>query len=444
MPSDAPSWNQLGIHVIAKPAGPKCNLRCEYCFYLEKEDLFPGASRWKMSDETLEAFVRQYIEAQSDLVEEIDFAFQGGEPTLMGIPFFERVLELQKKYAPEGRRISNSLQTNGVLLDDQWCAFLKENDFLVGLSLDGPQEFHDRYRRDASGEGTFDRVVAALECLRKHGVDHNALVCVNRQNAAQPGRVYRFFRERGVRHLQFIPIVEPIPGKVADASPGTPPRELVSPRSVLPEQWGQFLIGVFDQWVTTDVGTVFVRDFDQALSAWCGAGATLCVYARECGRATAIEHNGDLFACDHFVDAEHRLGNIHESTIRELANSSAQKAFGERKRTALPQYCTACEFLDACNGACPKDRLLKVAGEDDAHRLNYLCEGFKAFFEHIDPYMAFMAEELRAGGAPSNIMQRLRLERHRARETAQQGQGVGRNSPCPCGSGRKYKKCCGR
>ncbi len=437
-------WSETGLHVIAKPIGPICNLRCAYCFYLEKESLYPEGESWRMSDETLEAYVRQYVEAQPEAVREIDFAFQGGEPTLMGLDFFRRVVALQKKHCPDGKRIHNSLQTNGVLLDDAWCEFLREHDFLVGLSIDGPANLHDRYRRDKQGRGTFERVTGAMRRLFRHGVDFNVLCCVNRTNGDHPERVYRFFRDSGVEFLQFIPIVE----RVGPSPSATPPddadaEKLVSERSVLPAQFGRFLIGVFDEWVRNDVGRVFVRDFDQALAAWMGVGASLCIYAEECGRATAIEHNGDLYRCDHFVDPEHKLGNIHEAPIRELANSPRQERFGRDKREKLPACCRECDVLFACNGACPKDRFLRAPGGEPG--LNYLCEGYRAFFRHVAPSMQFMAEEVRAGRPAGGIMRRLRAQRERARQAAEAGgHAPRRNDVCPCGSGKKYKHCCMR
>jgi uncharacterized protein len=290
-----PPWSQLGLHVIAKPIGPICNLRCDYCFYLEKESLYGKGESWRMSDETLEAYVRQYIEAQPEVVQEVDFAFQGGEPTLLGIDFFRRVVELQKKHAPAGMRIRNSLQTNGVLLDDQWCDFLRANDFLVGLSIDGPINLHDKYRRDKQGRGTFDRVCQAMRRLFRHGVEFNALTCVSRSNADHPVRVYRFLRDAGIQFIQFIPIVERLedaaaaggrvglsnralldkPAVAPESRKAARPEELVGPRSVRPEQFGRFLVEVFDEWVHRDVGQVFVRDFDQALAGWAGAGPSL-------------------------------------------------------------------------------------------------------------------------------------------------------------------------
>lgn len=438
-----PGWSQLGLHVIAKPIGPICNLNCAYCFYLEKESLYGDKENWRMSDETLEAYVRQYIEAQPETVEEIDFAFQGGEPTLLGIDFFRRVLQLQKKHTPAGKRIHNSLQTNGMLLDDRWCEFLKEHDFLVGLSIDGPINLHDKYRRDKQGRGTFDRVCQAMRRLFRHGVEFNALTCVSRSNADHPVRVYHFLRDSGIEFIQFIPIVEHLDRPPPEATTSDAlPEDLVSQRSVRPEQYGRFLIQVFDDWVREDVGRVFVRDFDQALAAWVGVGASLCVYMKHCGRATAIEHGGDLYSCDHFVDAQHKLGNIHHTPIRELANAARQEQFGRDKEAKLPRQCRCCAYLFICNGACPKDRF--VCTPEGEPGLNYLCEGYKMFFEHVDPTMKAMAAELQAGRPAANVMHRLRAEQQRVREAAVAEGPVRRNDPCPCGSGRKFKNCCMR
>jgi uncharacterized protein len=436
------SWSQLGLHVIAKPIGPVCNLRCAYCFYLEKQSLYAPGESWRMSEATLDAYVRQYLEAQPETVEEIDFAFQGGEPTLLGLGFFRRVIQLQQQYASAGKRIHNSLQTNGILLDDRWCEFLRQHNFLVGLSLDGPEDLHDKYRRDPQDRGTFRGVMQALERLRRHGVEFNALSCVHRHNAHHPRRVYAFLRECGVQFMQFIPIVERLSTTRLYDNPGdVPPEKLVSPRSVLPEQFGRFLAGVFEEWVFHDVGKVFVRDFDQALAAWSGVGPSLCVYAEHCGRAVAIEHNGDLYSCDHFVDPPHKLGNIHESTIRALANGPAQEAFGLSKQQRLPEACRGCRYLCCCHGACPKDRFLRAPGGEPG--LNYLCAGYKIFFACIDPVLSAMAGELQAGRPAAVVMHRLRAHQQRARqEAAASGHALRRNDPCPCGSGRKFKNCC--
>ncbi|MFQ5733503.1 MAG: anaerobic sulfatase maturase [Planctomycetaceae bacterium] len=435
-----------GLHVMAKPIGPICNLDCEYCYYLLKEELFPQGERWRMPEETLESFIRQYIDAQPPGAPEITFAWQGGEPTMLGVDFFRHAVALQKKHVPPGVKLVNTLQTNGVLLDDDWCRFFREEDVLVGLSIDGPAELHDRYRYDKKGRGSFAAVRKALNLLAKRGVEFNALVVVNRRNGEHGRRVYTFLRDSGVQFVQFIPIVERRgvgvhPEPVAE-SPQTP-ADFVSSRSVLPEQFGDFLIAVFDEWVTRDVGRVFVQIFDQALSAWMGIEPSLCVFRRQCGRALAIEHNGDLFSCDHYVEPEYKLGNIHELPIVELASCERQVAFGEAKETTLPQYCRDCEVRFACNGECPKNRF--IPAPDGEAGLNYLCAGYRKFFNHIDPVMRLMAKELRNQRPASNVMQTLRPSRKpsAAQRSRSPADAVRRNDRCPCGSGRKFKKCCG-
>lgn len=443
MPTD--TFADHGLHVMTKPIGPICNLDCAYCYYLHKEELYPRGESWRMPDETLETYVQQYVEAQPAAAPEITFAWQGGEPTLLGVDFFRRVVELQKRYARRGQRVVNALQTNGVLLDDEWCSFLREHGFLVGLSIDGPAELHDEYRFDKRGRGTFAAVLRGLKLLAKHGVEFNALVVVNRHNGDHGRRVYTYLRDNGVRFLQFIPIVERR-GVGVHGEPDLPiverteaPTDLVSSRSVAPEQFGTFLVEVFDEWIRRDVGTVFVQIFDQALSAWMGVEPSLCVFRKRCGRALAMEHDGSLFSCDHFVEPEYRLGNVHETPLVELANSARQRAFGEAKESTLPRYCRECEVRFACNGECPKNRFIETP--DGEPGLNYLCAGYKRFFLHAKPWMERMAAELRAGRPAANVMQEFRSpakpkRRSDGRET------VGRNDPCPCGSGRKYKRCC--
>jgi uncharacterized protein len=434
---------QRGLHVLAKPIGPICNLSCRYCFYLSKQSLYPTSEPWRMADATLEAYVRQYIAAQPETVASIDFAFQGGEPTLMGLDFFRRVVELQQKYLPPGKQCSNALQTNGVLLDDAWCEFLKAHGFLVGLSIDGPADLHDVYRRDARNGPSFAAVRRGMDCLRRHDVPFNALCCVHRANGDHPSRVYRFFRDAGVAFLQFIPIVQPRPGVARYGNPGAvPPETLVSPASVLPEQYGRFLREVFELWLQRDVGRIFVRDFDQALGAWLGVGATLCIYSKQCGRAVALEHNGDVYACDHFVEPDCRLGNIHEAPLAQLVDSARQEQFGRDKETTLPDFCRRCAVRFVCNGGCPKDRFL--AAPDGQSGLNYLCAGYRAFFQAIDPAMRAMAAEVHAGGEAAAVMHRLRAQRRAATGASPAASRIGRNDPCPCGSGRKFKQCCMR
>ncbi len=425
-----------GFHVMAKPIGPRCNLNCEYCYYLEKDRLYPDERDWRMSGETLALFIEQFIAAQPDEIPEIQFAWQGGEPTLLGVDFFRHAVELQAQFAPPGKRCRNSIQTNGVLLDDVWCAFLREHDFLVGLSIDGPADLHDRWRRDRQGRPTFDRVMRGLRSLQKHEVAYNALTVVNRHNGDHARRVYGFLKDGGFEFIQFIPIVESASAR-DDRVPDTD--GIVSERSVRPEQFGRFLCGVFEEWVRNDVGRVFVQTFDQALAGWLGLEPTLCIFSRQCGRAMVLEHNGDLYCCDHFVTPEHRLGNIHGTPLSELAVSQRQRQFGRDKEEKLPAVCRACDVRFVCNGECPKNRLLATADAEPG--LNYLCEGFKLFFRHIDPIMRVMADEVRQGRPAANVMYALRRQ---AQRSTQRPGRVGRNDPCPCGSGKKYKSCCAR
>jgi uncharacterized protein len=427
------------FHVMTKPAGPICNLDCRYCFYLEKEKLYPGRHDWSMSDEVLEAYISQYIAAQQ--VPAVTFAWQGGEPTILGVDFFRRVVELQTRYAG-GKQIENTLQTNGVLLDDAWCEFLAANAFLVGLSIDGPSELHDKYRVDKAGHATFDRVMRGLDCLKKHGVEFNTLTVVQRDNSNHPLDVYRFLKSIGSRFLQFIPIVEraaarPTPEGLVLVAPGSEPAAQVTDWSVEPRQFGKFLCTIFDEWVRHDVGQYFVQIFDVALEAWYGMQPSLCIFRETCGSAMAIEHNGDLYSCDHYVYPENRLGNIMEQPLLAMVSSDQQRGFGKDKLDSLPRFCRECDVRFACNGECPKHRFIQTP--DGEEGLNYLCAGYKLFFHHIDPYMKFMADELRHERPPANVMDWIRARDPRARSSG----SPGRNDPCPCGSGKKYKKCCG-
>jgi uncharacterized protein len=419
------------FHVMLKPRGAICNLNCEYCYYLSKEKLYPG-SGFRMTGELLEEFTRQYIEAQS--APEVTFGWQGGEPTLMGLDFFRRAVKFQEKYRRAGMRLRNTLQTNGTLLDDEWCRFFREHDFLIGLSLDGPRELHDAYRLDRGGHPTFDRVMAGLALLKKHQVEFNILACVHAANADHPLEVYRFLRDEvGARFIQFIPIVE------LQSDAGFEAEERVADHSVTGQQYGDFLIAVFDEWVRQDVGRVFVQIFDVALAAWLGQRPGLCVFAETCGAALALEHNGDLYACDHFVEPEYRLGNVQDIPLSKMVGSERQRQFGLAKKLALPRYCRECEVRFICNGGCPKNRILRAP--DGEPGLNYLCEGYRAFFRHIDRPMQTMAAELRAGRPAANIMLYLAEEEAEQRRRFAR---AGRNDPCPCGSGRKFKHCHGR
>jgi len=429
--------SSANFHVLAKPIGPICNLDCKYCFYLEKESLYPQVSKWAMSEEVLDSYIRQYIEAHDTPV--VDFAWQGGEPTLLGVDYFRNLATIQQKYA-NGKQVRNAFQTNGVLLDDDWAALFKENDFLVGLSIDGPRELHDTYRVDKGGQPTFDRVIRGMETLKRNGVEFNTLTTVHRGNADHPLDVYRFLKKNGSGFMQFIPIVERIAyQKTTDGlqliSPDFGCEARVAPWSVEPRQFGRFLCTIFDEWVRQDVGRHYVQIFDVSLEMWVGMEASLCIFRKQCGAALAFEHCGDLYSCDHFVFPQNRLGNIMESSLETLVQSDQQRRFGEAKESTLPRYCRDCDVRFACNGECPKHRFIKTP--DGEPGLNYLCAGYKMFFRHIDPYMRFMAAELASNRAPANVMQWIASQdRHDALAK------TGRNDPCPCGSGRKFKNCC--
>lgn len=395
---------ESGFHIMTKPIGPICNLDCTYCFYLEKENLYPQTKHWGMSPEVLERYIEQYIAAQP--TDEVHFAWQGGEPTLLGVDFFMSVVALEEKYA-DGKRIHNALQTNGTLIDDEWGAFLAEHKFLVGVSIDGPRELHDHYRVDKGNAPTFDRVMRGITKLKEHKVDFNTLTVVNRQNCRYPLEVYRFLKEIGSGFMQFIPVVErratePSRDGLVLIQPSFDRAAEVTEWSVEALAYGKFLAAIFDEWVKKDVGRTFVQQFDVALESWMGMEASLCVFRKTCGSALAMEHTGDVYSCDHFVYPDHKLGNVMESSLREIATSEQQKKFGLDKRNALPRMCRECDVRFACNGECPKHRFLTTP--DGEAGLNYLCAGYKHFFHHIDPYMQFMAAELRAGRPPASIM----------------------------------------
>ncbi len=433
------------FHIMAKPSGPGCNMDCSYCFYTPKEEFYPGAKKWRMNDEVLESYVRQYIEAQP--MDEVHFAWQGGEPTLMGLDFFKKAFAFQKKYA-NGKTIHNAFQTNGLLLDEEWVQCFAEEGVLVGLSIDGPVECHDRYRLDRGGHGTAYRVLRALKLLQDYKAEFNTLTCVHAGNADRPLEVYRFLRDIGSQYLQFIPIVERPEDTLASedaGGSGVPPEgnPKVYDWSVTPEAYGNFYCKIFDHWVRRDVGRVFVQLFDIALEAWLGYPPSLCVYAPTCGNALALEHNGDIYACDHYVYPGYRRGNLQEIPLSELVTSDAQQGFGASKAADLPQYCQRCEVRFACNGGCPKYRFTRTP--DGEYGLNYLCPGYKKFFHHVDPYMRFMADEIRASRSPANVMRFARMGGGAQAKPAQErnAQPPRPNDPCSCGSGRKYKKCCG-
>jgi uncharacterized protein len=399
----------LPFSLLAKPAGASCNLACDYCFYLEKEQLYLDR-RLRMSDQVLDAYIRQMLAFQP--AREVSLAWQGGEPTLMGLDFFKRSVDLAGKHQKPGQRVIYTLQTNGTRLDDAWCAFFKEHDFLIGLSLDGPSEMHNAFRVDKGGQGSFDQAKRAWDLLQKHKVETNILCAVHSANATHSLEVYRFFRdELGARFLQFIPIVErriPAGLLMEQKSQGgkrthtSRKASLVSPRSVGSRQYGLFLISIFNEWLSRDVGTVFVQMFDAALASWCGLPANICIFQETCGLSLVLEHNGDLYSCDHFVDPGHCLGNILENPLSELVISSTQRQFGLDKRDQLPGYCRSCEVRFACQGECPRNRFLRTPGGETG--LNYLCAGYRLFFQHVDLPMRRMAGLLRQGREPAGIM----------------------------------------
>ncbi|HEY3905770.1 MAG TPA: anaerobic sulfatase maturase [Streptosporangiaceae bacterium] len=428
------------FHLLAKPTGAICNLDCTYCFFLSKELLYPG-SRFRMAEELLERYLSQLIEAQAG-AREVIVAWQGGEPTLMGLEFFRRSVDLAESYRRKGQKIVHTIQTNGTLIDDEWGAFFSENGFLVGLSIDGPAELHDAYRVDKGGKGSFDRVMAGLAALRRHGVDWNALCTVHAANQDHGREIYRFLRDDcGARYMQFIPIVERATEELLPAANegwGERARDrplyvqdggLVTERSVSAGGYGRFLIDIFEDWVRRDVGEVYVQMFDVALANWFGQAPGLCVHSETCGLALALEHNGDVYSCDHYVEPAYRLGNIAESRLLDLVELPKQREFGLAKRDSLPQYCLDCEVRFACHGGCPKDRF--AVTPDGELGLHYLCPSYKAFFGHIGPVMRQMCDLLKADRAPSELVRRFAAADARR----------SRNDPCTCGSGRKWKTC---
>ena len=419
------------FHVMMKPRGAICNLDCKYCYFLSKEMLYPG-SRFRMADDLLEEYTKQYIASQQ--VPVVTFAWQGGEPTLMGLDFLKRAVQLQQKYRKPGTKIYNAFQTNGTLIDDEWCKFFREFDFLIGLSMDGPPELHDFYRVDKGGAPTHHKVLAAARLLQKHRVEFNILTTVHAGNVKEPLEVYRYLRDVvGTQYMQFIPIVE------RDNDTGYQEGDEVTDRSLTGAQYGVFLTTIFDEWVRRDVGRVFVQIFDVALAAWSGQRPGLCIFEETCGNALALEHNGDLYSCDHFVEPAYRLGNVQEIPLVDMVASDFQRQFGLHKRDSLPQYCRECEVRFVCNGGCPKDRILLTP--DGEPGLNFLCDGFKHFFTHIDRPMHMMASELQQQRAPANVMRILVEEEAQVQRRFATAQ---RNDPCPCGSGRKFKQCHGR
>jgi uncharacterized protein len=409
------------FQVMVKPIAAVCNLDCTYCYYLEKKDLYPDSQLFRMADDLLETYIVQHIAACP--TELIYFSWHGGEPTALGIDYFRTIVELQRKHQPAGRSIRNGIQTNGTLVDEEWCRFLAAEGFTVGLSLDGPRELHDRYRMSKNGKATHRQVVQAYRLLRQHQVQCDLLCVVHNLNVRQPAAVYRFFKELDAEYLQFLPLI------MRRKEGG------VSAESVPAEAYGEFLCAIFKEWIRHDIGRIGIQNFDEAARPFLGMEHALCIHRETCGDVVVVEHNGDFYSCDHFVDREHRLGNIRETPLVELLESPAQREFGNKKRDALPAYCRQCEVLSQCNGGCPKDRFIRTP--DGEEGLNYLCAGYKQFFNYSRPYLERMGALWRRNAPAEQLMAQLRQE-----ESTAASPQSGRNDPCPCGSGKKYKKCC--
>lgn len=386
------------FNIMTKPIGPRCNIDCTYCYYLEKERLFPDEKKFRMSDEVLETYIRQLIETSLEAgMPEVNFAWQGGEPTMLGVDYFRRVVTLQQKYLPRGVSLTNAFQTNGILLDDPWGEFLKENKFLVGISIDGPRKVHDRYRVTRAGQPTFDKVMKGLEVLQRHGVEHNALTTVHRANGGKGKEIYRFLKGLGIEFMQFIPIAERSQGDHLASAPQVDmdPGNSVTQWSVSPRAYGKFLCDVFDTWFSHDIGRIYVQHFDTQLGLWMGGPSSLCIFAETCGNALAMEHDGSVFSCDHYVYPEYRLGNITETPLREMLWTSRQREFGTDKKDRLTAQCRGCNFRFACHGGCPKHRFAQSRDGEPGH--NYFCESYTMFFRHTGERMRRMAELVAAG-----------------------------------------------
>lgn len=396
------------LYVLAKPVGASCNLRCKYCYYLEKSHLYRNAPARVMSDKLLERFVQEYIQAQT--MSQVLFTWHGGEPLMRPLSFYRKAVALQEKYA-FGRQIDNTIQTNGTLLTDEWCEFFKEHNWLVGISIDGPQEFHDEYRRTASDKPSWQKVMRGIRLLRKHGVEWNAMAVVNDFNAGYPLEFYHFFKEMGAKYIQFAPVVE----RMAAHSDGRHLATLVDQEcpvadfSVSPAQWGDFLCAIFDEWVRHDVGQTYVEIFDCTLANWVGERPGICVYAKECGHAGVMEFNGDVYSCDHFVFPEYKLGNIRDRTLVEMLYGEQQRQFSCLKHASLPKQCRECEWEFACHGECPKNRFVNDRYGNPG--LNYLCSGYRHFYEHVAPYMDFMKKEFMNQRPPANVMEAVKRKR---------------------------------
>ena len=439
----------VAFSIMAKPIGPVCNLDCHYCYYLEKEKMYDPTGRFRMDERTLEKFIEEYIASQN--VPVVQFVWHGGEPVMLGIDFYKKAIALQNKYS-RGKSIENVLQTNGTLLTDEWCSFLSSNNFLVGISIDGPEHLHDRYRLNRAGKPTFAQVMKGLEMLVRHKVEFNTMTVLNDYNVQYPLEIYRFLKNAGSRYMQFTPIVERIATNVSDGymqllSGSDHCENRLAPWSVKAVDYGQFLCKLFDEWVLQDVGKYYVPVFDSILANYVGKMPSICVHAETCGHAGAIEHNGDLFACDHYVFPEYKLGNIHSDTLISMMYSPQQLAFGKAKRNALPQYCQQCEYLFVCHGECPKNRIINTPTGEAG--LNYLCSGLRIFYKHVAPYMEFMAEELTNERPPANVMawakeraQRMEITQRMEKAGKSSKASIKPNDACPCASGKKYKFCC--
>jgi uncharacterized protein len=426
------------FHVMVKPAGPSCNLTCTYCYYLEKKNLFSSQNALRMTDELLENYTKQFIEVNE--VPEVTFTWQGGEPTLIGLDFFKRAIKFQKELKGD-KTIQNSFQTNGTTLNDDWCKFFTDNNILVGISIDGEEHNHNKYRKTITGGTTFKMVMKGIELLHKHKVEFNTLSCVNSYNVNYASETYSFLKRIGSRFIQFLPVVERetiekenVALKLVPPTAGS--GASVTEWSVGAKDFGKFLTTVFDEWVRHDVARYFIQIFDTTLANYAGEMPGICVFSETCGDALALEHNGDLFSCDHFVYPEYMLGNISETPMINLSKSQKQFEFGLDKRNKLPQYCLQCDVRYACHGECPKHRFLNTP--DGKQGLNYLCEGYKQFFHHVEPYMEYMSNELKNKRAPANVMRWIKNRESQAVKTIMPE----RNDLCPCGSGKKFKNCC--
>lgn len=442
-PVVVPEPTSHDYHVMVKPIGGICNLNCAYCYYLPTVDMYkaqPGHSgNFRMSLETYELFARQYLDRP---IPQISFAWQGGEPTLMGLDWFRQAMDIQKRHTRPDQVVENSLQTNGTLLDDDWCAFFRERGFLIGLSVDGPASYHDKYRRTAAGEPSHEKVLRGLKLLRKHGVEFNSLVVLSQSNVHDPDGVYRFLINTGLRHVQLIPLLE------YDKTTFEP-----IPQAITGEQYGRFLCRIFDLWFEHNIGSIFVQIIEQTLAAHLGMSPSLCIHMPTCGRALILEHNGDVYACDHYPFPTDLRGNIHEKSLHEMVNSPEQLEFGRAKRTTLTKLCRECPYLPSCNGGCCKHRITAVDGEEQRH--NWFCEGYRMFFEHSYDRMAAIASALRRGLPPRTARDQYMMQKspqpilldasgRPMRRSPEPAGKPDRNAPCPCGSGLKYKKCCGR